>query len=1218
MADRWWRTADGAMDPGHRDRARVLRAVAEQVIAEREPADVTNHPSSAVNALVASGSLRDLGNDRVAFRHDVLREWAIAQMICIGPDGLARLRLARPASAVLARAVELYARMLLERSSNAESWSALLNRLSQDGIHLSWRRSVLLAVVRSEIGSDLLTRASALLYAEKAKLLRELIRTVMAVDTQPAAKVLAGAGMDPAIIPPSLNVPSGPSWQRLILWLLSLGENVPPAAVPDVVTLYKAWSTGAFGVDPLTPVLLQWLYRWLTQIEAARHSGPGAELALFGGHLGYEQLHLLESELREGFLLFCYRTPALAVEYLQAQRRHHRRGDSVSSILRFRGTLAQVAPAELAELTATSLIPEPSQDEDQHYGRYELREPFDYLDHEFLPASPAQGPFLELLIHAPEHGLWLIQRLVEHAISFYSGGKQDPNPILIPGANGDRGFPWARSYAWSRQGPGQYSVTCARMALEAWGHRRIEAGEPIQQVLDDVLAPPGTPAAYLLVAVDLLISHWPSSREAVIPFLGCPELLCIDRDRATQDRFPQPDFLGLGALQREPQGLATGDSLNRRPSRRASLEQLIGHYGVFGPPELREELRKFLHRAVMRLGTPAPDADFSDPAMMAAHALNLCDPAHWREVPVQKPDGTQTNARQYVPPKAEARHLEGLQSAAAARFGDSNMQAAISLALEDLSHSSPEFAAAAATWAHGAEASIATGEKDEQWMRDQAVLAAAMIAMRDGTAELRSRERSWAEGAFARALQTPEDPAHRYRAGIRFNPPAIGFVGMVHSLKDGITPEQLRRLLEMAGLDDPAAAHGFGAAALALAAIDERLPRAVLRSALATVARPSRQWGNRPEREFTARLKSHRRQVEAAIDGEYAWLAGQSAEPAWPPFPPSRARTRRRGIVLGGDSQPPRRRRPTPPKEHADHQVAALWVGQAVILADMAQRPWLRDVARAYSDWTAAANGAGLDRGEEIADRLGEWNNAYFNLLACCLPGLTLGQIDEIALTSIGSLPDEAFFDVAAPFLRTVDVLFFNRNALTTEIVVHIRSQLARRVMITAGWRRLVGSPSASVERHIGPIIATLFFNAHGIMQPTRCYLREDAIGRLEPFLPILNELIEKGPSFFVALLTLNLFEVFPKPVHLPVIVAAAVTWLRAYPENVPFWADSDFGRRICGLIDTLRQASSASLTTESALRTEVDHVLASLVGIGVPEAARLERAVLDEDKVPT
>jgi hypothetical protein len=265
------------MDGNHRERARLLKALAEQALVRAEPLDVSDRPALAVDGLVASETLRDLRHDRVAFRHDVLREWAIANLLWSEPETVQRLPLDRPASAILARGVELAARMKLERVSDAGSWSAFLDLLSREGIHGSWRRSVLLALVRSEISADLLARASTRLADERATLLRELIRTVMAVDVDPASKLFTSAGVDPAMIPAGMNVPSGPSWYRLILWLLGLGENLPAAAIPDVVNLYTAWSRGMLGRDPLTPTLLHWLFYWLRQIETARDAGTYRE-----------------------------------------------------------------------------------------------------------------------------------------------------------------------------------------------------------------------------------------------------------------------------------------------------------------------------------------------------------------------------------------------------------------------------------------------------------------------------------------------------------------------------------------------------------------------------------------------------------------------------------------------------------------------------------------------------------------------------------------------------------------------------------------------------------------------------------------------------------------------------------------------------------------------------------------------------------------------------
>src|SRR3546814_8260943 len=88
------------------------------------------------------------------------------------------------------------------------------------------------------------------------------------------------------------------------------------------------------------------------------------------------------------------------------------------------------------------------------------------------------------------------------------------------------------------------------MALEAWGHGRVEAGEQLDAVIADILGPHGNCAAYLLVAIDLLLSHWPASRELLVPFIASPELLAADRGRAGHDPL---STLGFGVAQ-EPAG----------------------------------------------------------------------------------------------------------------------------------------------------------------------------------------------------------------------------------------------------------------------------------------------------------------------------------------------------------------------------------------------------------------------------------------------------------------------------------------------------------------------------------------------------------------------------------------------------------------------------------------------------------------------------------------
>jgi len=235
---------------------------------------------------------------------------------------------------------------------------------------------------------------------------------------------------------------------------------------------------------------------------------------------------------------------------------------------------------------------------------------------------------------------------------------------------------------------------------------------------------------------------------------------------------------------------------------------------------------------------------------------------------------------------------------------------------------------------------------------------------------------------------------------------------------------------------------------------------------------------------------------------------------------------------------------------------------------------------------------------------------AYFHLLAYCMPGLESSEADELALTPICSLPDQPFFDVVTRFLRSVDSVYFNDYGLQEAEAVRIRSALARRLMASSGWRWVGDSRSTFIEMHIGPAIATFFFNDYGYFQSPKCYLLPKGVDRLDSFLPVLEELVESGPCLFVALVTLNLLEVSPKPSYLPFIVTAAKTWLASYPDDSAFWIDNAIGQRVCALIEGVRLQDNALLDSEHALRRDIDVSLAALVRVGVAEASRLETAL--------
>ena len=955
MASQGWSTADGERDTGWRDRTRLLNHRAMQALAGPDVLDVSTRPAQSIDELVDSGTLRNLGPDRVSFRHDVLREWAIACALHADNSLLARLDLKRLAPATHARGIELAARMMIERAADGSEWHSLLERLSGDGAHKSWRRAALLALARSEAAGAVLPRVQSVLFANQASLLRELIRTVMAVEVVPASKAFAAAGVDPDLIPAGMTIPKGPAWLALVLWLLSVGDGVPGKAVPEVVDLYTGFSIGTLGLTAITPLTTRQLYRWLRLMEPRSVLPDPTEGAKFWDNLDRSQVQSLRRDLRSGFAMFARTTPDLAADYLRAVTQSEHNDDLVRSILKMRGTLAQAAPAELARLTEQALVEGPRP---RHLGfGSECEEAFTFIDHEFLPVSPAQGPFFELLLNSPSEGLALIHRLVDHAIAHGTRGRAaDDNAISLVYADGARAFPWTGTYFWSRSS-NYYAITSALMALEAWAHRRIEAGEPFETVLKDVLGSPGSCAAYLLVAVDLLISHWPKSAASAAEFLGCPELLCLDHRRSVNDQMETPDFFGLGALQPEPRGEVSTAELKRRVSRRATLDGLIGNYALSATPEQLTKLTTLLTEAAERLGPADAQADLGNPEFMVLYALNLADPANWHEVDVQRKDGSTVKALQYISPAAEQSHLQALRDASAAESSDLAMQSAITMAIDDTSRFTPDQLEAAVAWAsHPSPEAVVPPDTDSDdaslRMRREAVLVAAMMTMRDGDATMRSKYGDWARAQLQDALKSDGDPVLQVRADLRFNPIAIAYNGLIHALAHRNTPDDVRALLEVAASDHHAAAHGFGAAVGSLHAVDERLPRAILRCALRACIVPIRKWDISDEVK-AARAEQHRTAAMAAVEAEMAWLEGTRTEPPWPVFPKEYVRPRCRLRLPAAPMQVEQVSEPeeSPLEEEVYHQTAALWLRQVQGLGNANKCPWLRDVVTAYSNY---------------------------------------------------------------------------------------------------------------------------------------------------------------------------------------------------------------------------------------------------------------------------
>ena len=168
----------------------------------------------------------------------------------------------------MARGAELAARIALEQPEGVKLWQEILASLTN--AHETWRRAVLLALVRSELSIKILATASPVLLENDGALFKDLARYVAAVEFESAAERMRTRGLKVEGIPPGLQVPRNSSSAHLVGWLLLVSDKLPPSAVPDAVKVYSAYLIGTLGNDDFALLILHYLHQWLQVIETDR------------------------------------------------------------------------------------------------------------------------------------------------------------------------------------------------------------------------------------------------------------------------------------------------------------------------------------------------------------------------------------------------------------------------------------------------------------------------------------------------------------------------------------------------------------------------------------------------------------------------------------------------------------------------------------------------------------------------------------------------------------------------------------------------------------------------------------------------------------------------------------------------------------------------------------------------------------------------------------
>lgn len=1184
LADDWWRTADHAEMSNRRAAQRLIADLADATLVGHEMIE-SREDTPARMHLLRSQTLVEPRRDHLRFYHDVLRDWAVGVRLHEDYDAINGLDLTAPVSAKIARGIEFVGRFSLEQTQDGDKWLGLLARLSPAGSHSSWRRQALLAIVRSELSPVLLDRCNSALLSRNGELLVELCTAIVAVETASAADLARDMSGDAAVwaasVSKSIRIAVTASSARLLSWCAAHSAQIPIQAIGAIVKLVQTLLPVLSSGPTLAVQVAGMLFGWLRQLDeqGANVVIPGGDIASFR-----DDRRRTLGELRAISLLLSAHAPEQASAYLRVLTREN---DSykVKEIRPLSSVIARVAPQELAELVEASLFEQGSR---RGSGRGHRDRAMSFADSDYLPPSPAQTPFLDLLGAAPSVGLGLVRRLVDEAVTFHFGGG-DPaaEGFTVVFNDEPRFFPWTQTYFWSRDQASEYSMASALMAMEAWGHDRIQAGDPIEEVIDDVLGPDGSCAAYLLVAIDLLLSHWSVSRDLLVPFIGCPELLAKERGRTLHDRLT--GFV-VGT---EPAGRVRLADLQAKPSRGVVLENCLPLY--LGHDVASDRLRALLEAAVAKLGEYGEQADFGDPAFMGAYALNVLNADNWI--------GGEER-REYRSPAAEAEHLARLNGQRGEHIRSSEIEAKIQLATHDAARGSAEIAREAAEFAEGG----LPDDTDTDVLRSKStrLAASAMLVARDGDDELLDQYEDWIREVVTNTLAQDDDRSRRSSASITYNRPALAVLALIHLWRRRGRKADRDTLVAAATRRDCCAVSALLVASDVVDEVEPRLLKSVLRTALKASRWRWHRW-DEDEAQTRAYERDKAEDERRAVEAELAWMNGGS-EPQWPEFPDEepliRHARRVRGPRTNEDSG---KSSPEPMASiHADSQAAGLWLG---LVTDGKLPAWYSEIVTAYASWSAKMNGLGQPPEVEIDREPMEWNGKFYMLVANELMEAGEDRFDEL-LSQVEQLPDRSFGDVSETLIHAADIWYFNSASRPPARLLALRKRLVTRVLALRRWSYALRPGDLSVDTDSGGVIAKLLMNTYNTIGGTDSYLVPAVFDRVDPILDTLRPMLPGGPTPFVALCTMNTLSVAPRTRHVDFVLSAAEAWLDRLPAETGMWIELGIGRRIVEWFVAAIAEQPLLYGGGHPMRNRIDSLLGRLVSLGVPGAFDLEKDI--------
>lgn len=661
-----------------------------------------------------------------SFGHDIFFEWAYFRLLIDEGQSWSSAIIAAGEPPLLARVVALLSQRAFEAGG---TWATDLKQISGVPLRPQWRRSWLLGPPESALFFQSVETFDDAVFADKGTLLIKFLVWFQAEKTIPNPLILqnVNTGLDGAALVRAADMLGWPSdsqtWHRVLIWLMTRESELPAAAILQTVELFAVFQN-MFGEisNPTSEKLIILSENWLLSLELPSvQVGTDANPANRWHDLTSGQRGHLKAALRQLLLRSARSYPEHARRVVErAIALEDRREALFDSIVSMSGFLASTCPETLAELISVEVfeqlpLQKKLEEEAKEEARYErLAEirakpmkdrteierrivggamhlhgtrTYDFNEigidrhhRSFFPASPRHQPFAALFDQAPDVARRLVRDISNRAtigwrqiFEINSPRYGTPLPIEVS-------FPWGKqafwgdgqTYSWFLGELGPQPLEAAMLSLTYWAHKRVDAGDPVDNVIRDAVE--GHESwAVLGLAISLALETQHLSA-ATLALVAAQQLWQVDNARMVSN--PGQDFNILGI---NPKDQMTNDQrraveyLQNRRFRRVSLQQLVMPFAVSGTDELKSELKEALAKFPTDLPYMYEEQKDDDQYRVKLEQLATVragwgDPANYTIEDIDEEPGLK--AVSFEPPNPEPEEFEEQRQASSRAIGD--------------------------------------------------------------------------------------------------------------------------------------------------------------------------------------------------------------------------------------------------------------------------------------------------------------------------------------------------------------------------------------------------------------------------------------------------------------------------------------------------------------------------------------------------------------------